>query len=271
MSVAVNGQKITYNLFPNGETAINRFGVVGKIGMTVPIIVSLKYTGDVDITLLMMVKKHLDEMFPTTPKYLEMLYVPYSRMDREIKGYLFTLKYFCQIINSLNFDKVRVMDTHSSVTTALLERVIEEIPRVDIIDLIYREKIDFVLYPDLGAMKRYAEMFKLPNGVSYFCANKKRNLQTGEIIKFELVDCPDIKGKNILIIDDLCSRGGTFLASAKLLKESGASDIFLYVSHCENSIFDGDLLATDWIKTIYTTDSIVRDKHRKIKIIGGNK
>ena len=40
-----------------------------------------------------------------------------------------------------------------------------------------------------------------------------------------------IDGSRVLIVDDLCSRGGTFYHSAKKLKELGAKEIYLYISH----------------------------------------
>ena len=76
-----------------------------------------------------------------------------------------------------------------------------------------------------------------------------------------------IKGKNILIIDDICSKGGTFYYAAKELKEAGAANIYLYVTHCENTIHEGELLNSDLIKHIYTTDSILTKEHEKITVV----
>lgn len=64
----------------------------------------------------------------------------------------------------------------------------------------------------------------------------------------------------MLIIDDICSKGGTFYHSAKKLKELGANKIYLYVSHCENTIYAGELLKDNGlIEKIFTTDSILTD------------
>ena len=73
--------------------------------------------------------------------------------------------------------------------------------------------------------------------------------------------------KGCLIVDDICSAGGTFKFSAIKLKEMGASDVFLYISHCEDNIQNGDLLKTDLISKIYTTDSILHISNPKIQII----
>ena len=186
-----------------------------------------------------------------------MKYIPYSRMDRKIKGDVFTLKYFCQLINDLKFDGVEVLDPHSNVATGLLDRC-REIDVSDFVGSVFCEldyKVDYVFYPDNGACKRYSEILKL--STPYFYGNKKRNLQTGEIVSYELVDCPDIKDKNILIIDDLCAKGFTFYNAAQKLRENGAKEVYLYVSHCENSIYNGEIFKTDLIDKVFTTDSIL--------------
>lgn len=76
-----------------------------------------------------------------------------------------------------------------------------------------------------------------------------------------------IKGKNVLIVDDICSKGGTFYHSAKALKAAGANDVYLYVTHCENTIFKGELINSDLIKHIYTTRSVFTLAHEKITVL----
>lgn len=82
----------------------------------------------------------------------------------------------------------------------------------------------------------------------------------------------------MLIRDDICSKGGTCYYVAKKLKEMGADKVFIYVTHCENAILDGEfgeskrsLLDTGLIEYLFTTNSICTlRKHRKIGIIDVN-
>ena len=71
----------------------------------------------------------------------------------------------------------------------------------------------------------------------------------------------------VLIVDDICSRGGTFFYSAQKLKEAGATDIYLYVTHCENTILEGELIKSGLVTRIFTTDSIYSGKDENINII----
>ena len=184
---------------------------------------------------------------------LVMPYVPNARQDRvqNEKEDVFTLKWFCDIINSLNFVRVTIYDIHSTVSSALInnchcitnEKFITEV----LADI---NEVDMVFYPDNGACKKYSEYIKMP----YAFGIKHRNWEDGKITGLEVIG--DVKDKNILIVDDICSKGGTFKFSADALLKKGAKNIYLAVSHCEHSIYDGELVSSDKITDIYTTDSI---------------
>ena len=203
---------------------------------------------------------------------LNMPYVPNARMDRcENVNDVFTLKYFANIINSLGFNFVRTLDVHSTVTEALINNILNESP-ASYIQFVMGQIVPFtdkeltIFYPDAGAMKRYSKMIKAP------CAfgNKAREWETGKILDLEVIgDQKLIKDHDILIIDDICSRGGTFYYAAQKLKELGAKDIYLWVSHCENTILDGELINSGLLKKIYTTDSIYTAKHDLIEVVSG--
>jgi ribose-phosphate pyrophosphokinase len=252
--VKVNGQIIGSDCFPNNERILK----ISEMESS-HFEIEFKYSTDIDISILIMLKKYLDDRYNNSTTTLVMNYIPYSRMDRQIDGFMFSLKYFCQLINDLKFTKVIVLDPHSNVSTALLDRC-SEISIQNYVDYVRTtNKVDYIFYPDNGACKRYSEILKFPNNITYFYGNKKRNLQTGEIIDYQLVDCPNLSDKNVLIIDDLCAKGFTFYNAAQKLKENGANKIFLYVSHCENSIYNGKLLKSGLIEKIFTTDSILTD------------
>ena len=108
-------------------------------------------------------------------------------------------------------------------------------------------------YPDEGAMKRYSGLLDLP----YAFGIKKRDWKTGVIKGLDVAGSTElIEGNDVLIIDDICSRGGTFYFSAKKLKELGAKNVYLYVTHCEKTIFDGEIFTSGLIERVYTTNSI---------------
>ena len=229
------------------------------------------YENDREFLALIYLVKHLHSN-GYSEIALHMPYIPNARQDRVKSQWdIFTLKYFAELLNSLKLDYVRVLDPHSSVSEALINNLTIETPERyinKVVDKImdYRDtnEAPLMFYPDEGAMKRYSDKTKLP----YTFGIKKRNWETGKIEGLHIAgNVEQIAGKDILIVDDICSRGGTFYHSAKKLKEHGANDIYLYVSHCENTILEGDLLKGDLIKKVYTTDSIFTKSHEKIEVL----
>jgi ribose-phosphate pyrophosphokinase len=224
------------------------------------------YQNEEELLALIYVVNHIRNYIcgNKTKIYLKMPYVPNARMDRikDPTTEVFTLKYFADIINSLNFEEVEVLDPHSNVSAALINNIRVQNPKHLIDGTIEKIHKDFafnieellIFYPDEGSMKRYSNLLNMP----YVFGIKCRDWKTGEILGLEVKgNIEDIKGKNVLIVDDICSKGGTFYHSAKKLKELGANKVFLYVSHCEDSLYDGELLKTDYVDHIYTTNSLL--------------
>ena len=177
---------------------------------------------------------------------------------------VFTMKYFAEIINSLHFSRVKVFDPHSAVSEALLNRI-EIIPVTEYIKRAISEIGNenlVMFYPDEGAVKRYSELTSTP----FVYGMKNRGWETREIRGLQIVDPAHlVKGHNVLMVDDICSSGKTLCIAAKELLELGAADIYVYVSHCENTVVDSELLTI--VKRLYTTDSIYRNNHQKVSLV----
>lgn len=208
--------------------------------------------------------------------YLHIYYMPNARMDRikDVKE-LFTLKSTAKLINLMEFDTVYITDPHSNVTPALINKCVVCHPINAIKVPIERFKLEnyhVVLYfPDAGAMKRYADSFK---GYDTLYGEKTRNWDTGEITGLKIKGDISKQDKEvvILMIDDICSYGGTFYYSSKALKEKYPSvKIYSYATHTEN-IFPRLDLAMDegLIEEHFTTDSYLgstKNTHPKITIL----
>lgn len=195
---------------------------------------------------------------------LYMPYIPNARMDRvKDRNDVFTLKTFCNIINSCNFEKVVVQSAHSYVSLALLNSVINEEPVERFIECGF-EDFDVIFFPDEGALKRFSELEIIKNYPIVF-ANKKRDWKTGKITGLDIVG-EDVKGKKVLFIDDLISRGGSLLYSTKELLNRGATKVIAFITHTEN-VIDTESLKEAGVSKIYTTDSIYRGNNSLIEVI----
>lgn len=277
--ISLNGTPVEIGSFPDGTILVKQPQTFAPHAH-----ITWRYENDREFLALIYLVKHLRRLgYPTIDLYMP--YIPNARMDRvKSSEDVFTLKYFAELLNDLKLDRVTVLDPHSTVSEALIDnlsvmtpvnQIADAVAKIGVGELTCYDPMDFsrepkkkfslmMFYPDEGAMKRYAGMVKLP----YAFGIKKRDWETGKIEGLDVAgDVDAIMGRNILIIDDICSRGGTFLHAAKKLKELGANDIYLYVSHCENTILEGELLTSGLIKKVFTTDSIFTKTHELIEVL----
>lgn len=189
---------------------------------------------------------------------LRLMYLPYGRQDRVCgEGEAFSLCVFCDFINNLGFDSVTIADPHSEVSPALLIdcRIITQ----GHIFHQWKELGETILNrftlvsPDAGSNKKVSKLASYFGHTNFIRADKIRNLETGEITE-TVVYADDLGGKNVMIVDDICDGGRTFIELAKSLKAKGANQIHLYVTH---GIFSKgvQVLIDSGISMIWTTDS----------------
>lgn len=265
--ISVNGEQINFTTFPDGTTSFRYDPGYGRVYD-----INWLYDGDHECMLIWHLAKHIVSKKDSTVEInLIMPYIPNARMDRvKNKNDVFTLKWFSEFINSLGFNSVTVYDPHSSVSEALIDNIqfldvgkcVSEFVLKELESNFGKQDVLFC-YPDEGAAKRYSSQV---HG-DYVFGIKHRDWETGKILGFELVGADKVKDRTILIVDDICSRGGTFTHTAKALKDAGAGDIFLYVSHCENTIREGSVLEDGLITHVFTTESIFRGEHEKITVL----
>ena len=128
--IYLNGKPLEFKTFPNGETLVNGEQILEHAGSSN--LVEFKYENDGDLIKLMFVKNFLDDHRHTAS--LTVYYMPYSRMDRVEGSSVFTLKYVANLINAMNFDQVTVIEPHSDVTMALVDRSRAKYPSVELLD-----------------------------------------------------------------------------------------------------------------------------------------
>lgn len=177
---------------------------------------------------------------------LVMPYLPYARQDKHVANDVtFALRTFATMLNSLRFNRVRVIDAHSHWASYLIEGFEDDF-KVSYVTKAYDScGANMVVFPDAGAKERYGAYNIGPS----VYAEKKRDQSTGEITGLTIYG--KFKGKKLMIVDDLCDGGRTFIEIAKLLILGGAKKVHLYVTH---GIFSKglDVLTDAGIKRIFT-------------------
>jgi ribose-phosphate pyrophosphokinase len=194
------------------------------------------------------------------------LYVPYflgSRSDRKfVEGGVNYLKeVICPIVNSLDFDKVEVLDPHSDVLEACLNNFIK-ISNFDLVKYALTQ-IDnkdsaqnrvCLVSPDAGAYKKIFDVARKFGIEKTITATKVRDMKTGNILHTEIPVLDQHNDLKYIIIDDICDGGRTFVELAKAIKAGRpTAKIYLIVTH---GIFSaGYDQLSEYVDRIYTTNS----------------
>ena len=181
---------------------------------------------------LLQLVEALRHYFPKANLILRMPYCAYSRQDRRCNaGESFSLKVFANLINSCNFLTVYTENNHSDVATALINNCVNNPTSIPICT-----KVDFLVSPDAGANKKVSALSQAMK-IPFIRADKQRDLATGAITEtIVYIDADSIKNKTLLIVDDICQGGRTFLELAKAIKAIQPDcTVNLHVTHMMNS------------------------------------
>ena len=189
-----------------------------------------------DIMDLLLATDALKRLIPAASVLrLVLPYVPYARQDRPaLDGEPLSAKVFCNLINALGYDEVQIWDPHSDVTGALLNNVrirkTEELLQA----AFDRKGAGHLLHecafvsPDAGARKRVAKLAET-FGTDVVFADKVRDPATGRLSGTRVPD--ELPARPLLVVDDICDGGGTFVELARVLRARTAQPLYLYATH----------------------------------------
>lgn len=246
---------IDFGHFPD-HTQVIRALITSEMKLAQKAKIVWQYESDEEMATLYFLTKHLQSR--NIQVSLQLPYVPNARFDRvNNDDEVFTLKYFAEFINNLNFEHVLVLDVHSNVSLALLNRVVQ-LPVGDLIEKAIRiSRPDVLFMPDEGAHKRYTSLNNnvLKTMPSTF-GIKHRDWRTGDILNYAVAEPDMVQNKKVLIIDDISSKGGTFYFAAQELLRVGATSVDLYITHSEETITQGKLLGDSPISHIYVANPL---------------
>lgn len=153
-------------------------------------------------------------------------YLPYARQDKEISNETtFALRTFAKLLNTLNFVEVSVIDAHSDVAN-LINNFRSCNMKEEVLSALEQTNSE-ICYPDEGAYIRYKEIY----GNKAIIGKKIRDAKTGQITSYQVIGSDALNNANVLIVDDICDGGATFVLLAKELQKLGVSNIHLFVSH----------------------------------------
>lgn len=202
--------KYTISHFPDGEVQIT----LEEFSRKDSIEVRCRITNAEELFLVKQVFDILDRNEVVYDVFIS--YLMGMRMDRVMDfNRPFTLKIVSDILKSSKARSFDVLEPHSGRTVNFLG--IKHEPVIE--DIIPKEISHYQLvFPDTGAKERYEPLFYFGfDPDSIFCS-KVRDVKTGKILRIQVDNPEKISDRPMLIIDDLCDGGGTFLGVAEAIR-----------------------------------------------------
>ena len=192
-------------------------------------------------------------------------YYGYARQDRKDQPRVpITAKLVANLITVAGADRVLTMDLHAGQIQGFFDIPLDHLFAVNtFVDYFTSKRViqDLVVVsPDVGGIKMaraYAKRLKADLAM----VDKRRiNSEDTEVLDI----MGEVKGKNVLIVDDLVSTAGSLVQAVRALRDAGAKDVYAAISHAVLSGPAPERLAASPLKELVVTDSIPIPKERKL-------
>ncbi len=180
----------------------------------------------------------------------------YARQDRKDRPRVpITAKLVANLMVAAGVNRVLTMDLHAQQIQGFFDIPVDHLYASPVLIKTIRDRglEDIVVVsPDVGGIKMshaYARALKAPLAIV-----AKNRINAEEVEALTVIG--DVKGKNVLLVDDLTESAGTLTSAAKLLSEYGARNIYAGVSHAVLSEKGRNRLADSAIMEVLATDSV---------------
>ena len=242
-------------IFPDGESKITFSSIPKKSIILVvqstypPVDTNLLHT----LAIISQARKASSKIYAIIP------YMGYARQDRQfLSGEVVTMSIVAKMLQAVGAKKVIVVDIHSK--TALNHFKIPTVNVSAIPELAkYFKKLKikkpFVVSPDTGGSSRAKKFAGLLN-TDFIILKKSRNRNTGKVqIQSSKVD---VRGRDLIVIDDIISTGGSIIKATQFLKKQKCKRVFVA---CTHGLFVGDAerkIKKAGVSKIISTNTIPR-------------
>jgi len=251
-------------VFPDGESKIT-FGRIPK--NSIMLVVQSTYP-PVDTNLLQVlsiisqVRKAASKIYAIIP------YMGYARQDRQfLNGEVITMSIVARMLEAAGAKKIIVVDIHSKTALNHFKITKENVSAIPELAKYFKKmklKNVLVVSPDMGGSLRAKKFASLLN-TDYITLKKSRNRKTGKVmIQSSKVG---VRGRDLILVDDIISTGGSIVKAAQFLKKQKCKRIFVA---CTHGLFVEDAekkIKKSGVSQIISTNTIPRNTS-KVDISG---
>ena len=221
-------------VFPDGESKIT-FGRIQK--NSIILVVQSTYP-PVDTNLLQALSIISQARNASSKIYAVIPYMGYARQDRQfLSGEVVTMAIVARMLQTAGAKKIVVVDIHSKIALNHFKIPKENVSAIPELAKYFKKmklKNALVVSPDMGGALRAKKFAALLN-TDFITLKKSRNRKTGKVlIQSSKVD---VSGKDLILVDDIISTGGSVIKAAQFLKRQKCKRVFVA---CTHGLFVGD-------------------------------
>ncbi|MBU1862955.1 MAG: ribose-phosphate pyrophosphokinase [Candidatus Omnitrophica bacterium] len=194
-------------------------------------------------------------------------YYAYARQDRKDRPRVpITAKLIANLLVTAGANRILTMDLHAGQIQGFFDIPVDHLYSIKVlIGYLRSKKIKnlVVVTPDVGGIKMaraYSNMLKAPLAII-----DKRREDEHSVKVMNLIG--EVKDKNVILVDDLVSTGGSLVEAASALKKFGAHDIYAAVVHPVLAGPAAVRLKSSVIKEFITSDTIPISNEKRSKKI----
>ena len=220
--------KTEKKVFPDGESKMTINQIPKK---SIVVVVQSTYP-PVDSNLLELlsivskVQKFSSKVYAVIP------YMGYARQDREfLGGEIVTIGVVGKLLKAAGVKKILTVDIHSKIALKELKISSENVSAMDILVKHFKKlkmKEPLVVSPDMGGQeraKKFANLLK----TDFIALKKHRDRKTGKVNI--LSDRVNVKNRDLILVDDMISTGGSIVKATQFLKKQKCRRVFVACTH----------------------------------------
>ena len=190
----------------------------------------------------------------------------YARQDRKDQPRVpITAKLVANLLVAAGANRILTMDLHAQQIQGFFDIPVDHLYAAPVMyEYLQKKKLGemVVVSPDVGGLKMaYAYSQTLGGGLAIIA---KRRKSASEVESMAIIG--EVRGKNVLLIDDLTETAGTLTKGAELLKKKGAKKILACVSHAILNDQGVERLRKSDIDELITTDTVLRPAIKGVNI-----
>jgi len=191
----------------------------------------------------------------------------YARQDRKDQPRVpITAKLVANLLVAAGVNRILTMDLHAQQIQGFFDIPVDHLYAAPVMyEYLKKKRLRdlVVVSPDIGGLKMaYAYSQVLGGGLAIVA---KRRKSATEVESMALIG--EIRGKDVLLVDDLTETAGTLTMAAELIKRKGAKRILACVSHAILNSMGVERLRKSPIDELVTTDTVLRPTISGVKVV----